>query len=429
MQRESVESVSHELSWREQFSNDSNPVVTPISTSPELSENTEQPERSDDSNHSNESVKESSEEENGDHKDNSNSVDPWGLTELPEYVDTRTPLQITQDEVKENWVRRSETSRYERVIVLLISWEEHDLPGLDADQKQFQTTFECLYKYDVWRFKIPMKKPHLALTKKLMDLARADSPETLFIIWYDGHGNEHEDQRGCPRWSSHFEAKMSSTVDSSIISIALADSEADILLINNACSSLTCGRFRGEGIVECISASAFNTSTYGSHKPDDLSLSMSWAALRILRDRKSVEEGISVTELHRQICLAVQWTGGEHPDYDEVNPESQVFWKPRDIRSQPVYTRLSADAVGAHGRTRGIVLRQLKPTMGSFGDYIHQPDLQIQLKVTSVDEMDSKQWSDWLLSAPPDVLVIRLEGLSCEDDNDVAETQSRDDSW
>ncbi|KAK5627458.1 hypothetical protein RRF57_003173 [Xylaria bambusicola] len=341
MDRESIKSASHKMSRREKFSNYSSPDLTPVSTSPKLSENDEQPEEPehyDESNYLNELVKELPNEVGDEHRYDWGSADSWGSSETPKYVETRTPLQTVQDEVKENWERRNETSRYERVIVLLISWEEHDLPGLDEDQKQFRTTFECLYKYDVRRFKIPMKKPHLALTKKLMDLAIADSPDTLFVIWYDGHGNEHEDQRGCPRWSSHLDVKISSTVDSNIISIAFADSEADILLINNSCSSLTCGRFRGKGIVECISASAFNTSTYGSSKPDDLSLSMSWATLRILRDRKSVEEGISITELHRQICLAVQWPGGaHHPDYDDVNAECQGenFLFPHSFPSTP----------------------------------------------------------------------------------------------
>jgi hypothetical protein len=98
-------------------------------------------------------------------------------------------------------------------------------------------------------------------------------------------------------------------VNSSIISTTLGDCEADILLVNNACSSLTCDRFNGTGIVESISASAFNTVTFGSIDGSDLSPSMTWAAHKILSDEKCVKQGITVAELHRRICLATQWAG------------------------------------------------------------------------------------------------------------------------
>ncbi|KAJ3578855.1 hypothetical protein NPX13_g1712 [Xylaria arbuscula] len=361
-------------------------------------------------------AKEADEESEANSDDDWASAGAWESTETPEYVDNRTPLEIVQEEVNSKWKTRNESSRYSRAIVLLISWEEHDLGDeVEEAQNKFQETFEYLYKYDVRRFRIPKKKPYLALNKQLLDLAEWDSPDTLFIVWYDGHGSEHEDRRGSPIWYSHEESRTSLNVDSSVVSTTLADCEADILLVNNSCSSLTCGRFRSKGIVESISASAFDTITYGSPTPNDLSPSMSWAALRILRNRGSVEEGITVVEFHRQICLAVQWGSDYYPECDGDN----VYFKQSHIRTQPVYTRLSADSVTAHGRTQGIVLRQLtcEDDIEFPKPFIYKPDLLLRLLVTSLDDMDPKQWTDWVLSAPSCVQTALLEKPENEEDS------------
>ncbi|KAI0191447.1 hypothetical protein EV127DRAFT_480388 [Xylaria flabelliformis] len=311
----------------------------------------------------------------------------WGTQEAEE--DKTRLLDEINNSVKGAWADRHDTARYTEVIVLLISWEEHDL-GQDLQDaiRQYTSTFEYLYNYEVWHFEIPSKKPHLALTSQLLELAERDSSETLFVIWYDGHGLEHQDRRGSPRWCSHGNPKISKIVDSSIISATLSDCEADILLVNNACSSLTCNRFNGKGIVESISASAFDTVTYGSVTPNDLSPSMTWAVLQILRDRR--------------------WGNYEQPDFDETVVSDQVHWKYPNIRTQPVYTRLSAQPAGAHGKTRSIVLGRLeypKRCSESMG----RPDMQVQLRVSYPDRIDPKEWIDWLLSAPSCVEFLRLD--------------------
>ncbi|TRX94458.1 hypothetical protein FHL15_004613 [Xylaria flabelliformis] len=344
----------------------------------------------------------------------------WGTPEAEE--DKIRLLDEINNSVKGAWADRHDTTRYAQVIVLLISWEEHDLgQELHDAIRQYTSTFEYLYNYEVWHFEIPSRKPHLALTSQLLELAERDSSETLFVIWYDGHGLEHQDRRGSPRWCSHGDPKISQIVDSSIISATLSDCEADILLVNNACSSLTCNRFNGKGIVESISASAFDTVTYGSVTPNDLSPSMTWAVLQILRDRRCVEEGITVAELHRRICLAVQWGNYEQPEIDEtvvsdqekssldtLTSKAHLQWKYPNIRTQPVYTRLSAQPAGAHGKTRSIVLGRLEYPKGC-SDSMGKPDMQVQLRVSYPDRIDPKEWIDWLLSAPSCVEFLRLD--------------------
>ncbi|RYC59514.1 hypothetical protein CHU98_g6685 [Xylaria longipes] len=333
------------------------------------------------------------------------------------------PLIKIGFEVRKNWGNRGEASRYREAIVLLISWEKHDFgQEMEDTIKQYSWMFESLYRYEVWPFKIPAKKPHLALTSQLVELAKKDSPETLFVIWYDGHACEHMDRRGSPRWFSHRDPEKSQDVDSSVISAALGDCEADILLVNNACQSLTCDRFGSKGIVESISASAFSTLTYGSIKADDHSPSMTWAAYKILNDRKSVEEGITVAELHRKICLAVQWGSNYHPDFDEFD-DREVYWNADYIRTQPVYTRLSADAPGPGGRTRSIVLGRLQFTKPFVGDIMYH-EMQVNLQVRYTDNIDPKEWIDWLQSAPPCVEFVSLEEVIRKDPEKTLESWS-----
>lgn len=135
--------------------------------------------------------------------------------------------------------------------------------------------------------------------------------------------------------------RQAQVVQSGIISNALSDCEADILLVNNACNSLTCDRFIGTGIVESISASAFNTFTYGSIRNDDLSPSMTWAAHQILSDKRSVEEGITVAELHRRICLGTQWAASDHvPNWNGLDGNISKFYTPCMNRNSPFLSPL-----------------------------------------------------------------------------------------
>lgn len=147
------------------------------------------------------------------------SVDSWGEPLSPpepsknddddddDDTDGIPTLEEIDQGIRKNWENREAPGQYTEVIVLLIRWEKHDLGQKLAETvEHYRYMFECLYGYEVWDFKIPAKKPHLALTSILIELAKRDSPETLFLIWYDGHGREHMDRRGSPSWCSHHDS-------------------------------------------------------------------------------------------------------------------------------------------------------------------------------------------------------------------------------
>ncbi|KAI1177734.1 hypothetical protein F4777DRAFT_576812 [Nemania sp. FL0916] len=323
-------------------------------------------------------------------------------------LDPHEVVQKAQKAVERAWARRTEESRYRRVIVLLVGFASSDISeSVDECHRHYDRLFRDLYNYEVRWFRIPSEKPQLSFGKVLMDLADEDS-HTLLLIWYDGHGLEHRDRRGPPRWVANT-SEDSPTVDTSIISATLSDCEADIFIMNNSCQSLNCERFNTKGVVEHISASAFSTFTYGSFDGTDQSPSLSWAAYRILSDKKCVDDGITVPEFHRRICLATQWGGSDK--FPDTNWEDgyRGTWVDFKCRTEPVYTRLSADQAGPGGTTRTIVLRRLPEQPGENMTLICRPHLKLLLNVNEPIDIDSKAWVDWITSAPPNVNTAQLE--------------------
>ncbi|KAJ8120210.1 hypothetical protein ONZ43_g3023 [Nemania bipapillata] len=354
------------------------------------------------------------------------NTDTW-LELKPDEDGIETPRKVLIAKLDDAWDKRSVTGRYQRVFVLLIQWENHDFKDdFQESIDKYYKMFTELYNYNVRIFKIPSRKPNLAVAKVLAELAENDASDTLFIIWYDGHGCEHPDRRGSPVWWSHSDPGKAREVNSSIVSTTLGDCEADIFLVNNCCSGLTCDRFSGKGIVESISSSAFNTIEVGSIDPVDPSPCMAWAAHRILSDQKYVDGGITIAELHRQICLATQWTGTTasrvtREDGEEMDDTPQ--WKYHNVRTQPVYTRLSADAAGPLGRTRSIVLVKLTyETTNPI--WWGQKRVELHLRLNDYNDIDPDDWVNWITSAPPCVVKARLQ---FEEEPGEQEKNSEDD--
>ncbi|KAI1264946.1 hypothetical protein F5Y18DRAFT_436375 [Xylariaceae sp. FL1019] len=346
--------------------------------------------------------------ENDEHEDDDKNDDDNDTSPPQDAADEQT-LQAINEIVGSQWNNREASTRYKHVHVLMIHWEESELRSETGEIiEHYSWVFEHLYNYQVSAFEIPSQKPHRALLKRLAQLVEADSPETLFIIWYDGHGSEHPDRRGAPQWTCTGDIN-SPAVDSSVLATALADCESDILLIVNACCSLTCDRFNTKGVVECISASAFNTTTTGTLFPTDQTPSMTWAALRILKDKKCPEEGITVPELHRRICQGTQWAASNYyPDPNGIG--GGLEWKYCDIRPQPVYTRLSADPAGHHGVARNIVLRKLFGGGPSWCLTFGDADINVKIRLSDrTQAIDRREWADWILSAPPGVSFACVE--------------------
>jgi hypothetical protein len=94
------------------------------------------------------------------------------------------PRQL-QALVSTKWPTRH--SRYTRVKVLLVQWQSDDL-GVDQELKSLKKVFTQLYHYEVSKFLIPDELPFRSLGKAVLRFIGDDSPETLLIFYYSGHG-------------------------------------------------------------------------------------------------------------------------------------------------------------------------------------------------------------------------------------------------
>jgi hypothetical protein len=92
-----------------------------------------------------------------------------------------------QTEIQERWHNRH--SRYTRVNVLLVSWSSDDMkPPLSRELHFLGEVCTGFYHYEVSNFEIPDEQPFRALSDRVRSFLDDDSPETLLIFYYTGHG-------------------------------------------------------------------------------------------------------------------------------------------------------------------------------------------------------------------------------------------------
>jgi len=93
------------------------------------------------------------------------------------------PRQL-QTLVSTKWPTRH--SRYTRVKVLLVQWQSDDL-DVYRELKSLKKVFTQLYHYEVSKFFIPDELP-FDTWEAVIRFIGDDSPETLLIFYYSGHG-------------------------------------------------------------------------------------------------------------------------------------------------------------------------------------------------------------------------------------------------
>ena len=82
-------------------------------------------------------------------------------------------------------------SRYTKVSVLLLSWEDED-PELPVSREieKLHAVFRDYYGYETEHWTIPDEHAHWKLSEKIMDFAKPEegSKTHLKIVYYAGHG-------------------------------------------------------------------------------------------------------------------------------------------------------------------------------------------------------------------------------------------------
>ena len=103
-----------------------------------------------------------------------------------------------ENAIKAGWPQRHDT-RYSKVEVLLLSWEEDDLE-VEKELQALRHVFEDLYHYGVQSYKIPNEKPDKALKRRVFDFLDYDGEEVLLILYYAGHAKTSLQSNEAPMW-------------------------------------------------------------------------------------------------------------------------------------------------------------------------------------------------------------------------------------
>ena len=98
------------------------------------------------------------------------------------------------------WPTRRD-SHYERVHVLLLSWEDDNL-GVDKEIKRLGHVFSHLYQFDVERFQIPRKTPGKATASRVSTFLENDGVGSLLIVYYAGHACLSNQTNELPIWAA-----------------------------------------------------------------------------------------------------------------------------------------------------------------------------------------------------------------------------------
>ncbi|KAF7853121.1 uncharacterized protein EAF02_012064 [Botrytis sinoallii] len=121
---------------------------------------------------------------------------------------------------------------YTSVKVLIVLWASDDL-GLSEEVDNLARVFEHSYSFNVVKFAIPDLDPANALARRVQEFIGVDSPDTLLIFSYNGHGSI--ENKSCNAiWSGR---GGGSRMPSNGIQTLLEESKSDTLLLYDACHS------------------------------------------------------------------------------------------------------------------------------------------------------------------------------------------------
>ncbi|KAL5315687.1 hypothetical protein ACEPPN_016557 [Leptodophora sp. 'Broadleaf-Isolate-01'] len=154
-------------------------------------------------------------------------------------------------------------SRYTRVSVLMIQWEDEDprLP-VSIEIEKLYDVFTKIYHFETEIWKIPDQGSHASTNRKILDFIENDSKDHLRIIYYAGHGELTKNR--LLSWTSWRPTNSKRpTVKWSGIQNVLEEAQSDVLILLDCCASGVSNPGTGEGVTELISACSYNSVANG----------------------------------------------------------------------------------------------------------------------------------------------------------------------
>ncbi|KAE9366835.1 hypothetical protein N431DRAFT_471868 [Stipitochalara longipes BDJ] len=159
----------------------------------------------------------------------------------------------------------SQTSRYTKVDVILLSWEDEDpdLP-ISSDIRELSDTFANLYGYQVEEWLIPAEDDsHNKLQVKILQFLWHSDPTHLKIVYYAGHARLASNGQPLLMSRRNSEKERCPTVKWSAIQNSIEESMSDALVLLDCCASGICTTEEGNGATELIAGWTCKNLTNG----------------------------------------------------------------------------------------------------------------------------------------------------------------------
>ncbi|MCJ1249463.1 hypothetical protein MMC30_006687 [Trapelia coarctata] len=260
---------------------------------------------------------------------------------------------------------------YASVSSLLLYWKNNDLDGIAEEINTVQELFEKDLGYQVKTYEIPLESPQLSLKSEIVSLIRehSNSPDSLIILYYSGHGDADEDGRA--RWTA-LEAG-GPTLSWYRVQDSLYDAVGDVLVLLDCCNSalITPGE-KKTGKFELLSASAKGVKT-----PQPGKSSFTSILVKTIRKHLKTKAHIAIRELHTLLSHNSKLT--ETPQHIEF-------------------------VLGT------ITLRAYQ--LPQHSGFVKRPSAHLFLQVSLTDDLTAPQIAQWLKSnLPSGVTAVDIEAL------------------
>ncbi|TGO60848.1 hypothetical protein BCON_0032g00430 [Botryotinia convoluta] len=181
---------------------------------------------------------------------------------------------------------------YTSVKVLIVRWASDDL-GLSEEVDNLARVFKHSYSFNVAKFTIPDLDPVNALSSRVQEFIGDNSPNTLLIFAYKGHGGVQNTSHDAI-WSGRTGGPR---MPSNSIQTLLEESKSDALLLYDTCHSASTAISLNPpagSVTELIAACGFETITRTGNN------SFTSAFIRELSSA-ATQGAVSVSELYNRV--------------------------------------------------------------------------------------------------------------------------------
>ncbi|KAI0889583.1 uncharacterized protein GGS22DRAFT_1477 [Annulohypoxylon maeteangense] len=317
------------------------------------------------------------------------------------------------------WPKRHIT--YSDVHVLIITWEETDMRGMENEIKRLSSVFSDVFGYNIHRLIIPTSKADLRVRREVDSfIEEYGQQENLLIVYYAGHARPGLRTGSPPIWypKKPTAGEPGASFDTNNILPILAraqDDSPDVLLIYDCCHSLSSHSINDEpsrAIVECLFAGGFETKV-----PIAGLDSFTHALYDELFIASKSSMPLSVTDLHRKIIDRLQnWI--PHGVFNRDGTILRDNKTKEPVITQPVRTTPIHMFLSENEEPRTIFLapnKQQRPETPNDDDSKNGEDelprvlLAIRLVENDCNSEALKSFKKWILDAPQ--CVVKFEKL------------------